>query len=229
MLLVPRLLLAISLGLSVAAASPQISPRVRHESRSTIPGGWTPVHRAGGDTVIPLKVGLVQPNLASIEDYLMDVSHPDSPNYGNHWSPARVAQTFRPSVDSVETVRSWLLSNGVEPHRVKLSQSGSWITANVTVAEAEGLLGTEYYVYEHQNGHKHIACDKAYHLPEHVSKHVDLVMPTLHFDAKVKPGAPLEKRDGKIQSVGAPGFGPVSPKTTGTIKVSLCGLARALC
>ncbi|RPD61015.1 subtilisin-like protein [Lentinus tigrinus ALCF2SS1-7] len=218
MLLVPRLLVAITLGLSVAASVPQLSPRVLHESRSAIPRGWTPVRRASGDMVIPLKVGLVQPNLASIEEYLMDVSHPESSNYGNHWSPAKVAQTFRPTVESIETVRAWLLNSGIESHRIKLSKSGSWITANVTVAEAEELLATEYHVYEHENGHKQIACDKAYHLPEHVSKHVDLVTPTLHFDVKVKHGAPLEKRDGKLHSVGAPGFGPVSPKTTGTIK-----------
>ena len=228
MLLVPRLLVAITLGLSVAATAPQLSPRVRHESRSAIPSGWTPVHRASGDMIIPLKVGLVQPNLASIEEYLMDVSHPESPNYGNHWSPAKVAQTFRPSAKSIETVRTWLHNSGVEPHRVKLSKSGNWLTADVTVAEAEELLGTEYYVYEHQSGHKHIACEKAYHLPEHVSKHVDLVTPTLHFDVKVKHSAPLEKRDGKIHSVGAPGFGPVSPKTTGTIQVGVAMGAASL-
>ncbi len=86
------------------------------------------------------------------------------------------------------------------------------------------------YVYEHQNGHKHIACDKAYHLPEHVSKHVDLVTPTLHFDAKVKPGAPLEKRDGKIQSVGAPGFGPVSKRPRRLVlSRSVCANWRVLC
>ncbi|TBU55600.1 subtilisin-like protein [Dichomitus squalens] len=216
MLLTSRLLVAITFTLAAAAAGPQLSPRVLHESRSFVPNGWTPVRRAGGHQRIPLKIGLVQPNLASIEEYLMDVSHPDSPNYGNHWTPAKVAETFRPTPESVDTVRAWLHKSGIEPHRVKLT--GGWLTANVTIAEAEELLGTEYYVYEHETGVSHIGCDKKYHLPEHVSKHVDLITPTIHFDAKIKREAPgtLEKR--KVHNIGAPGFGPVNPKTTGTIK-----------
>lgn len=221
-MLASRLLVAVTLALAAAAAGPQLSPRVLHESRSFAPLGWTPVRRANG-LRIPLKFGLAQPNLESIEEYLMDVSHPESPNYGNHWSPAKVAQTFRPSKDSVDTVRTWLHQSGIEPHRVKVA--GGWLTADVTVEEAEELLGTEYYVYEHENGATQVGCDKKYHLPEHVSKHVDLITPTIHFDTKVKreqPGA-LGKR--KAQNVGAPGFGPVSPKTTGTIKVRsfVCG------
>ena len=149
----------------------------------------------------------------------MDVSHPESPNYGAHWTAAKVAQTFRPSAESVQTVRAWLAQNGIAPERVRLNGSGGWLTADVTVAEAEALLGTEYHVYAHEDGAESVGCDKAYHLPEHVSKHVDLVTPTVHFDAKVRREAPaaLEKR--KIPNVGAPGFGPVNPKTTGTIKV----------
>ena len=216
MLLASRLLVAVTLAVAAAAATPQLSPRVLHESRSFVPVGWTPIRRASG-LRIPLKIGLAQPNLASIEEYLMDVSHPESANYGNHWSPAKVAQTFRPTQDSVDTVRTWLHQSGIEPHRVKMA--GGWLTADVATEEAEELLGTEYYVYEHEDGATHVGCDRKYHLPEHVSKHVDLITPTIHFDTRVKRDYPgqLEKR--KAQNVGAPGFGPVSPKTTGTIKV----------
>lgn len=215
MLLASRLLVVATLALAAAAAGSQLSPRVLHESRSFVPAGWTPVRRATGFR-IPLKIGLTQPNLASIEEHLMDVSHPESANYGNHWSPAKVAQTFRPTQDSVDTVRTWLHQSGIEPDRVKMA--GGWLTADVTIEEAEELLGTEYYVYEHENGATHVGCDKKYHLPEHVSKHVDLITPTIHFDARVKREYPgqFEKRQAK--NVGAPGFGPVNPKTTGTIK-----------
>ncbi|KAI0833697.1 subtilisin-like protein [Trametes gibbosa] len=214
MLLAPRVLLALVLGLAstAAALSPRVSPHVRHESRRSLPRGWTPVRRAERDSVIPLRIGLAQSNLETLEEYLLDVSHPESPNYGNHWTPAKVAQTFRPSPDAVDTVRSWLVGNGIHAARVRLNPSGGWLTANITVAEAEQLLATEYYVYEHEeSGHKQVGCESAYHLPEHVAKHVELVTPTLHFDAKVK------KRSSKIK-VGNPGAGPVTPKTTGKIQ-----------
>jgi tripeptidyl-peptidase-1 len=57
------------------------------------------------------------------------------------------------------------------------------------------------------------ACN-AYHLPEHVSPHVDIVTPSIHFDAIPK------KRDSSAfpaKKIGLPGVG-IYPKTTGTIK-----------
>ena len=153
----------------------------------------------------------------------MDIAQPESPNYGAHWTPAKVAQTFRPTAEAIDTVRAWLAQSGVAPERVRLSSGGGWISADVSVAEAEGLLGTEYFVYEHENGAEQVACERAYHLPEHVSRHVDFVTPTLHFDAKTGRGKPvMEKRSSfKAHNVGQPGFGPVSPKTDGTIQVCI--------
>lgn len=206
-------------------ASSQFSPHVKHESRRSLPVDWEQTDRAPADFVLPLRIGLTQPNLDRIESLLHDVSHPESPNYGNHWSAAKVASTFRPSADSVAAVRDWLVDEGIEPSRIRLSKNFGWLEANVTIAEAEHLLKTEYHVYNHATTDtKHIACGSGYHLPEHVSKHVDLVTPTLHFDAIVKRGAGHAKRFGNNAiRPGDPGFGPVSPKTVGSIKV--CGSA----
>ncbi|KAI0663745.1 subtilisin-like protein [Cubamyces menziesii] len=217
MLLPSRLLLALVLGLtSVGTFASPLVPRVPHESRSILPRGWAPVRRAESDFILPLRIGLAQSNLEALEEFLLDVSDPESPNYGGHWSPAKVAATFRPSSESVDTVRGWLAESGIGAERVRLTPGASWLVANVTVAEAEELLGTEYYVYQHaDSGHKQVGCDKAYHLPEHVSKHVELITPTIHFDKKVRRS--VEGRSVKSK-VGAPGSGPVSPKTTGTIK-----------
>ena len=178
-----------------------------HEKRDTAPPGWAPVRRADGDVKLPLRIALTQPNLASLEDYLLDVSHPDSANYGKHWSAAKVAETFRPSPDAIKAVLDWLQDEGFEAHRVKLSKGGSWVHADVTVAEAESLLGTEYHVYQHgETGTEHIACEEKYHLPEHVAEHVDLVMPTLHFDVHT-----IGRRSIEL-SIGQPGVGIVNPK-----------------
>ncbi|KAI0915328.1 hypothetical protein AcW1_003883 [Taiwanofungus camphoratus] len=224
MVFISHLTLALTLALSAVASPSSLSPRVVHESRSSIPVGWTPVRRADPLIVLPFRLGLMQPNLENIEAFILDVSHPGSPNYGKHWSPAKVAQTFRPSSEAVDAVRSWLVENGIGTQRVKLSAGGSWLEANVTVAEAEQLLGTEYYVYQHgeDESKEHIACHQKYHLPQHVSKHVELVTPTLHFDVKLKRNSPaFEKRGeplGNAHSIGQPGFGASFPKTSGTIQ-----------
>ncbi|KAI9066071.1 subtilisin-like protein [Trametes sanguinea] len=221
MLLASRLLLAVVLGLtSTAAFASPLVRRVAHERRSVAPRGWNPVRRADSDFVIPLRIGLAQSNMHSLEELLLDVSHPDSPNYGNHWSPAKVAETFKPSAESVSTVRGWLVDSGIGADRMRLNPSGGWLVANVTISEAEELLGTTYYVYEHADtGHEHLACEEAYHLPEHVSPHVELITPTLHFDAKVKrrSGVSVEKRSVKSK-VGDLGSGPVTLQTAGTVK-----------
>jgi tripeptidyl-peptidase I len=63
----------------------------------------------------------------------------------------------------------------------------NWIKFNVTVAEAEKMLKTQYYAYGHdQTGTPHVACDD-YSLPETISRHIDIITPTVHFDRKIKP------------------------------------------
>ncbi|EKM51045.1 uncharacterized protein PHACADRAFT_151536 [Phanerochaete carnosa HHB-10118-sp] len=200
--------LAAAVGLCISGLAAPHAPRVLHESRRELPTGWKPVRRADPDLVLPFRVGLVQVNLHLIEDYLLDVSHPESPNYGKHWSPAKVASTFRPSKESFEAVHAWLVGSGIDAQRIKPSATGGWVHANVSVLEAEDLLGTEYFVYTHEDADReHIACHGAYHVPEHVAKHVDLITPTLHFDVKLK-------RDGTISKL----RGSSSPTVMGPAK-----------
>ncbi len=218
-MLLTRHLALISFAVSAWGLTPPLSPHVRHESRRSLPADWSPVRRAEPDLTLPLRIGLVQPNLNDIESMLLDVSHPDSSNYGKHWSAAKVATTFRAPKESVSTVKEWLLTQGVAPSRIRLSKAGNWIEANVSIAQAEDLLKTEYYVYGHEaTGAEHVACGTAYHLPEHVSKHVDLVTPTLHFDVKLSRDRPsIAKRDSKP---GESGLGPVRLSTGGKLEVS---------
>ncbi|KAH9933246.1 subtilisin-like protein [Epithele typhae] len=203
-----RVLIALALAASAFAASPT-SPRVAHESRAAPPRGWAPVARADAATRLPLRIALAQPNLATLEAALLTVSHPSSPDYGAHWSPAHVAETFRPTPEAAATVRAWLADAGVAGAR--LSRSGGWVETDVSVAEAEALLGTEYFVYRHADGREQLACEGRYNLPEDVAAHVDLVLPTLHFDAKAPGSEPVvHRRDkaSKASQVGQPGFGP---------------------
>lgn len=189
------------------AATALTSPRIVHERRDAAPSGWRPVRRASAGLKLPLRIALTQPNLADLDDYLLEVSHPESPSYGKHWSAAKVAETFRPSPDAVKAVLDWLEDEGVDAHRVRLSKGGSWVHADVTVAEAESLLGAEYHVYQHgASGTEHIACEEKYHLPEHVAEHVDLITPTLHFDVHTIGKRSIDR------SIGQPGAGIVNPK-----------------
>jgi tripeptidyl-peptidase I len=91
------------------------------------------------------------------------------------------------------------LDFGIPAGRISVSPTKSWITLNTTVSEAESLLQTEYHVYEHSTGQPHVACE-SYSLPEHLRSDVDLVMPTLHFDAKILPGSGDSLRKRNVQA-----------------------------
>ncbi len=185
---------------------------VRHETRDTVPSGWVKRSKLEAKRSLPMRIALKQENLGNIEEYLMDVSHPDSANYGKHWSHKTIAETFAPSIETVEKVHSWLTSAGISPERIKQSQSLSWLHFDATVEEAEDLLKTEYFLYVHQGtGQGQVACTE-YHVPEHVSKHVDFVTPTVHFDTKLREPSPKELEKRKLPSkLGKPGAG-ITPK-----------------
>ncbi|KAI1796864.1 subtilisin-like protein [Ganoderma leucocontextum] len=175
------------------SASTLASPLVVHQG-SSIPHGWSLHRRADLDARIPLKIALVQSNLNNLDAYLLDIADPTSPNYGKHWTYEEVIKTFRPSPESVKTVYSWLVDDqGVDAARVRLGQDGGALHLDVTVAEAEHILAAEYYVFRHTDGTEQVGVHQSYHLPDHVSKHVDLVWPTQHFSGA--PGLVLVNND----------------------------------
>lgn len=149
--------LSFTLGLAAyAIADPTLSPWQLHEQRSHIPAGWTRTRKLDSSVSVPLRFALSQSNMENLEAFLYEVSLPASSNYGKHWSPSQIAAKFAPSAESIETVRSWLIGSGVEPHRIKLSPTKGWLEVASTVEEAESLLLANYHVYDHESGTKHI-------------------------------------------------------------------------
>ncbi|KAF8212835.1 peptidase S8/S53 domain-containing protein [Mycena galopus ATCC 62051] len=149
---------------------------------------WTLNRRADPDALIPLKFSLTQSNLNNLETFLLDVSDPQSPNYGKHWSPARVKETFRPSAETINIVHAWLAHDaGIPIEKIRLSANGDILHLDLTIAEAETILQTEYYVYSAEDG-------------------IDLVWPTVHFGG-------LSRRSGVLSasSFGREGGAPKIP------------------
>lgn len=145
-------LVAVALAFSSVVAEPLLSRSVVHERRNALPPGWSTAGAAPADATMRLRLGLAQRNMHKLDEYLLDVSHPESPNYGKHWTTAQVADTFAPAPESIDTVRTWLASVGVAPQRVRLAPGKVWLELNATVAEAEKLLATDYKVYAHESG-----------------------------------------------------------------------------
>ena len=146
-----------SLLLCTAGASALATPRiVVHERRSTDHGLYR-ARRAQGDALTTFRIAMQQKNLHSGYDYLMEVSHPSSPQYGKHWSAEDVRKAFAPSEESVEAVQAWLESNGL----ARGTLERGYLSVPMPIADAERLFSTEYFEHEDsEDGTVRIGCDR---------------------------------------------------------------------
>ncbi|KAL9096032.1 MAG: hypothetical protein Q9165_001554 [Trypethelium subeluteriae] len=165
-----------------------------------------------------MRIALAQRNLDRGYEFLKEVSHPDSPRYGQHWSHEDLVSTFSAGAESISAVRLWLTSSGIADERIMVSAGMNWLHLDATVTEAERLLQTQYRFYKHtETSQMQIAC-REYSIPAHLRQHIDFVTPTVHFDAKAvksKQRSEITKRQssqnskeaGVARSIGMPGSG----------------------
>ncbi|KAI0884159.1 Pro-kumamolisin, activation domain-containing protein [Annulohypoxylon maeteangense] len=167
-----------------------------HEKRDASPISWSKRTAVDPSAILPMRIGLKQSNLQRGHDLLMDVSRPDSLNYGKYYTAAQVRELFAPAAETVELVRGWLEDAGISRERVSQSANKGWLQFDASTEEAEGLLRTQYHVYQHRDtGSQKIACDE-YHLPSHIREHVDYVTPGIKLipDAEDKKQASMKKQ-----------------------------------
>lgn len=78
---------------------------------------------------------------------------------------------------------SWLASHGIEATQ---SVNKQWIQFDTEVQHLESLLQTKYHEFEHsETGEVHVACDE-YHVPSHITEHVDYITPGIKLARPMK-------------------------------------------
>ncbi|KAL5409394.1 hypothetical protein PMIN03_005953 [Paraphaeosphaeria minitans] len=189
-------LVVLTAALTGVPAAPA-SHRVLHESRSTSVASWQKVGTIDDRTILPMRVGLTQRNVDAGRRALIDISHPESPKYGLHWTSAEVVDFFAPSADAVAAVQAWLEEAGIASDNIGLSANKQWLQFDATAAEAEKIFQTKYHAYEHTaTGKTNIACDE-YHVPAAIQKHIDYITPGVKlttYSGLPAPKALLKKR-----------------------------------
>jgi tripeptidyl-peptidase-1 len=170
--------LRIFLLTACAAALPSaLRHTILHERRQH--GEYSSKVRIHKDAILPLRIGLSQQNLHLGYELLMDVSDPASNNYGKYRSSEDVHKIFEPSAEAVDAVTSWLRGEGVDAADIVHSANKGWIAVDLPARRVERMLRTEYYEYGSPGTDRVlIGCD-SYHLPAHVSQHVDLIKPAV--------------------------------------------------
>ncbi len=140
------------IGAAFAVPSRRSSTHVLHEKRTVEPRNWELSHRLDAGKVLPMRFGLTQSNVHRVEELLMEVSHPESERFGQHYTPEEIVDLFAPRPESISAVTNWLVDAGFARERLRLSANRGWIALEATTAEVEDLLKTEYHVWNHPSG-----------------------------------------------------------------------------
>ena len=147
-----------SAWVATTLASPTPSRLVIHEKRTVVSSSKRA--RVDGDAIIPIRIGLRQGNLDHGYDAVMNVSDPQSPNYGKHWSLEDVREYFAPSDESVKAVKEWLIESGIYSEQIEQSDDRAWIGIDIPARQAEKLLGAEYHEHDAMDDSIRIGCDE---------------------------------------------------------------------
>ncbi|TFY62562.1 hypothetical protein EVJ58_g3775 [Rhodofomes roseus] len=194
--MVSRLLVVTSL-IALALGKPVRRDLQLHESRQSVPRGFSLVGPAADETTLALRLALVRSNTAGLIDALYDVSNPSSAHYGEHLTkeeasllPTRSLRCLLTSHDQVEAfvapkqetvsaVNTWLSENNLQS--TSLTATGDWLAINVPVSQANELFGTNFSVYTQSSTSKQIIRTLEYSIPTDLVGHLDLVHPTITF------------------------------------------------
>ncbi|KAH9915488.1 family S53 protease [Fomitopsis serialis] len=154
-----------------------------HEARAAAPSGYTLISSASPDTVLNLRVALVQSNIDGLLDTLYDVSDPESPNYGEYLTKEEVEAYVKPTQDSVEAVYAWLGDNNLTATPV--SPSGDWVEVNIPVSKANELLDADFSIFRHEATGMQTIRALQYSIPVDLAEHVDLIHPIISFPVQI--------------------------------------------
>ncbi|KAJ5814568.1 hypothetical protein N7474_006345 [Penicillium riverlandense] len=215
--------LSFFLGLATFAAPSMTLPTdlVVHGSVPPAASSWVQGEPATAETKLSMQIGITQRNLERAAEFLDDVSNPASANYGKYWDADKIVRTFAPSQSTVDKVKSWLTQSGIAADRISLTQSGGWLSLDISVAEAENLLGTKYHVFTHPKLGNQIACE-SYSVPAHLASYIDVITPTVHLT----PMLPYTLHFDGFQPVEAASHGDCSSRITLECLRSLYGIPQ---
>ncbi|KAI0728903.1 peptidase S8/S53 domain-containing protein [Fomitopsis betulina] len=212
-----------ALGVLAAAAPAERTHKVKETVR--VPRGFTALRPAPPGHIIEFRIGLPQPNFATLEEHLYAVSDPASARYGEHLSKKEVEALVAPHPTSIQLVEEWLASHGLSGG-LSWSPSKDWAIIKTTVALAEEMLDTKYHVWKHDASGETLVRTTSYSLPERLHDHVDVVQPTTMFSLfkpmrtayhTFRPNIVITENDGSKIAVASASGGQVAASCNGTI------------
>src|SRR5215472_14003055 len=137
---------AVGLALSIPAAA---APSDRATLVGNVPPWATSANFKGSvsDTdSVGFRVYLGWTDQGAVESLARAVSDPASASYGQYLTPQQFRQQFSPSQASVNAVKSWLTSQGLNV--LYTPQNNHYIEAEGTIAQAAAAFNTGFGYYD---------------------------------------------------------------------------------
>lgn len=147
--------------------------------------GWSKGARAEPSAVLRVTLALQERNRDKLSEQVLAVSTPSSPRYGQHLSPAEIAELTAPSPQARAAVSDWLSAAGIA-HAV--SRYGDRIDLSSSVDKLERLFATQFHKFHRDSAMVLQAGDL--HAPVDVAAHIDCVF-GVHGTPFRRPAAPV--------------------------------------
>ncbi|KAG6008296.1 hypothetical protein E4U43_000185 [Claviceps pusilla] len=145
---------------------------------SSASASCSPRNAVHGERLIRLIFSLAIPR--GVEDsavtILQDLSDPESSKFAQHWTTRQINRLFASDPQQVREVTRWLQESSVAIK--KWSLDVDHLLLDITSRNAQKLLHTT--LNECVCGHQPYICSDTYHLPRHISGHIDHVTAQLH-------------------------------------------------
>ncbi|KAJ7092304.1 family S53 protease [Mycena belliarum] len=150
-----------------------------HESVSALPRGFAHAGSVAPTQEITLRIALVQSDIKGLEAKTYAISDPANALYGQHLTPAEVAEYVKPAEETLSAVSEWLAEHGVTPKSI--SPAGDLLQITLPVSTANTLLAAQFAAFKHVESGKTSIRTLSYSLPVSLQEHVHFVHPTVAF------------------------------------------------
>ena len=130
---------------AIACATLAVTPGALacvHAKLAVVPHAWAEA-KFRADSVTAIFTIALHREFEGLEQHLLDLSTPGSPNYGNWLDRDEVEALYPPYANASSKVVKWLRENGISNYKV----DGAFIDFSAHVDTVNDLLGASYQHY----------------------------------------------------------------------------------
>ena len=147
---------------------------------------WRLVRRANATHQLQFRIALAHSDPDSLHQTILEVSTPGHKRYSQLLKRHELQELIKPSDDTRNGVKSWLLGSGIE--FLDIASRGDWIIFKANVSQAEQMMHTRFYIFHNARNGLETIRTLEYSIPEEVKQHVNLIHPTTRFGEVQRQG-----------------------------------------